>query len=341
MRKAAELARSSEAGGGAPDGLTLEEMKAAAAEAGFDPVLVERAARLIPSVPAQSPLTRFLGGPLRLARTVTFPTRLDAEASARLLAGVRAHAGQAGTGESSALDMSWHSKSETTEILVNAHTEGHTTSVSTSVHRHSAGILTTIIASVGTFFSFLLAMVAEQETAISPYLVLAAGLGGSLALARALWASRARLIRGQLETLMGAIDNAFRRRGDTPREPSGPQPKANLADKLSQITEHWTPRLAARVNDTDVKLVKLQGDFAWHRHEGEDELFVVIQGRLLMQFRDREEWVEEGEMILVPRGVEHCPLAPEEVHVMLIEPAGTVNTGDAPSERTVEVVEPI
>ena len=118
-------------------------------------------------------------------------------------------------------------------------------------------------------------------------------------------------------------------------------PKANLADKLRQITELWTPRLAARVNDTDVKLVKLQGEFVWHSHEAEDELFLVLKGRLLMQLRDREESIEEGEFIVVPRGVEHRPVAPEEAHVLLIEPTGTLNTGNVRSERTVDVVEPI
>jgi mannose-6-phosphate isomerase-like protein (cupin superfamily) len=91
----------------------------------------------------------------------------------------------------------------------------------------------------------------------------------------------------------------------------------------------------AQVNDTDVKLVKLQGEFVWHHHDREDELFLVVKGRLLMQFRDREEWIEEGEFIVVPHGVEHRPVAPEEVHLMLIEPRGTLNTGNVVNERTV------
>lgn len=117
--------------------------------------------------------------------------------------------------------------------------------------------------------------------------------------------------------------------------------KVNLADKFSRFDEHWKPRLAGRVNDTEVKLVKIQGEFVWHHHEEADELFLVVKGRLLMQFRDREEWIEEGEFLIVPCGVEHRPVAPEEVHLVLIEPTGTLNTGNVRDERTVEVAEPI
>lgn len=116
------------------------------------------------------------------------------------------------------------------------------------------------------------------------------------------------------------------------------QSKINIGDKLSLIGEYWSPRLMAQVNDTDIKLVKLQGEFVWHHHDHEDELFLVIKGRLLMQFRDREEWIEPGECILVPRGVEHRPVAGEEVHLMLIEPRGTLNTGNVVNERTVHEV---
>ena len=117
--------------------------------------------------------------------------------------------------------------------------------------------------------------------------------------------------------------------------------KINLAHKLATIDQHWTPKLVAQVNQTDVKLVKLQGEFVWHHHEAEDELFLVVKGRLLMQFRDREEWIEPGEFIVVPHGVEHRPVAPEEVHLVLIEPRGTLNTGNIVNERTVNVVEKI
>jgi mannose-6-phosphate isomerase-like protein (cupin superfamily) len=117
--------------------------------------------------------------------------------------------------------------------------------------------------------------------------------------------------------------------------------KINLAQRLAQIDEHWSPRRVGRVNDTDVKIVKLHGEFIWHDHEAEDEMFLVLRGRLLMQFRDREEWIEEGEMIIVPRGVEHRPVAPDEVEVMLVEPAGTVNTGNVRNERTVDVIDAV
>ena len=114
--------------------------------------------------------------------------------------------------------------------------------------------------------------------------------------------------------------------------------KVNISEKLALFDEHWSPKLLGRVNETDIKVVKLQGEFVWHHHEVEDELFLVLKGRLLMQFRDREEWIEAGEFIVVPRGVEHRPVAPEEVHLMLIEPRGTVNTGNVVNERTVPEV---
>ena len=117
--------------------------------------------------------------------------------------------------------------------------------------------------------------------------------------------------------------------------------KISIAEKLSRFQEHWSPKLVAQVNDTDVKLVKLQGEFVWHHHDREDELFLVLHGRLLMQFRDREEWIEEGEFIVVPHGVEHRPVAPEEVHLMLIEPRGTLNTGNVVNERTVASLDTI
>ena len=111
--------------------------------------------------------------------------------------------------------------------------------------------------------------------------------------------------------------------------------KVNIGEKLARFQEHWSPKVVAQVNDTEVKLVKLQGEFVWHHHDREDELFLVLKGRLLMQFRDRDEWIEEGEFIVVPQGVEHRPVAPEEVHLMLIEPRGTLNTGNVVNERTV------
>lgn len=115
--------------------------------------------------------------------------------------------------------------------------------------------------------------------------------------------------------------------------------KINLAEKLAEIDTPWTPRRIGRVNDTDVRIVKLRGEFVWHHHEAEDELFLVLRGRLLMQFRDREEWIEEGELIIVPRGVEHRPVAPDDVEVLLVEPGTTLNTGNVRNERTVDVID--
>jgi mannose-6-phosphate isomerase-like protein (cupin superfamily) len=117
--------------------------------------------------------------------------------------------------------------------------------------------------------------------------------------------------------------------------------KVNIAQKLASFEQHWSPKLIGQVNDMDLKLVKLKGEFIWHHHDNEDELFLVLKGRLRMEFRDHEEWIEEGEFIIVPRGVEHRPAAPEEVHLMLIEPHGTLNTGNVLNERTVAELERI
>ncbi len=111
--------------------------------------------------------------------------------------------------------------------------------------------------------------------------------------------------------------------------------KVNLADKLSQFSEPWSPKIVGVVQGMDVKVVKLQGEFVWHQHDDQDELFFVVKGRLLLKFRDRDVWLDEGEFLIIPRGVEHLPVAPEEVHVMLIEPQGTLNTGNVQNERTV------
>lgn len=110
----------------------------------------------------------------------------------------------------------------------------------------------------------------------------------------------------------------------------------NIAEKLSLFSDHWHPRIVGELNGQHVKLAKLKGEFVWHHHEEEDELFLVMKGELLMKFRDRDVTVREGEFIIVPRGVEHCPVAEDEVHIMLFEPASTVNTGTAGGERTVE-----
>jgi mannose-6-phosphate isomerase-like protein (cupin superfamily) len=112
--------------------------------------------------------------------------------------------------------------------------------------------------------------------------------------------------------------------------------KVNLAQKLSLFAEHWSPRIVAELNGQQVKLVKLRGEFVWHHHEAEDELFLVLSGRLRMELRDRTVVLDPGEMIVVPRGVEHRPCADEEVAILLFEPASTLNTGNVVSERTVE-----
>lgn len=114
----------------------------------------------------------------------------------------------------------------------------------------------------------------------------------------------------------------------------------NLAEKLSRFTDRWSPKIVGEVNDMHVKLVKLAGEFVWHQHEREDELFLVVAGRLRMQLRDGDREVGPGEFIVVPRGTEHCPLAlTDEVHVLLLESKGTLNTGDVVNERTVSALD--
>ena len=114
--------------------------------------------------------------------------------------------------------------------------------------------------------------------------------------------------------------------------------KLRLADKFAAIDEYWSPRIAAELNDSYVKLAKLQGEFLWHHHTEEDELCLVVKGRLLMRLREdgqeRELVIEPGELVVIPRGVEHMPVAPQEVEVLLIEPKSTRNTGAVENERT-------
>ncbi|MGH3148761.1 MAG: cupin domain-containing protein [Rubrobacter sp.] len=111
--------------------------------------------------------------------------------------------------------------------------------------------------------------------------------------------------------------------------------KVNLAEKLSLFGEHWSPKIVGELNGQQVKLVKFLGEFVWHHHEEEDELFLVVDGRFRMEYRDRSVWIEEGEFVVVPRGVEHRPVAEEEVGVLLFEPASTLNTGNVSSGMTV------
>ena len=111
--------------------------------------------------------------------------------------------------------------------------------------------------------------------------------------------------------------------------------KVNIEAKLSQFHDHWNPRIVGDLNGQQVKLVKFQGEFVWHHHDNEDELFLVVKGRFRMDFRDRQVWLDEGEFLIVPRGVDHRPVALEEVHVLLFEPASTLNTGNVLDALTV------
>ncbi|SOC54381.1 cupin domain-containing protein [Ornithinimicrobium cerasi] len=112
----------------------------------------------------------------------------------------------------------------------------------------------------------------------------------------------------------------------------------DLSEMFARFSEHWSPKLVARLNDYEVKLVKVEGDFVWHTHDDTDELFLVVAGQLTIQLRDRDVVLGPGQLFVVPRGVEHCPRADAEVKALLIEPTGVVNTGDAGGERTAIVV---
>jgi len=115
----------------------------------------------------------------------------------------------------------------------------------------------------------------------------------------------------------------------------------NLAEKLAAFDDHWNPRIVGELNGQQVKLVKFLGPFTWHHHDAEDELFLVVRGRFRMEYRDGHEWIEQGEFLIVPRGVEHRPVADEEVEVLLFEPASTLNTGNVRNELTREALERI
>lgn len=115
-----------------------------------------------------------------------------------------------------------------------------------------------------------------------------------------------------------------------------PPTKISLADKFSRFTEHFQPKIIAELNGQHVKVGKLQGEFVWHHHEAEDEMFLIVQGQLRIEFRDGVVELGPGELVVVPRGVEHRPVAEEEVHLVLFEPAGTLNTGNTRGAKTVE-----
>jgi mannose-6-phosphate isomerase-like protein (cupin superfamily) len=115
--------------------------------------------------------------------------------------------------------------------------------------------------------------------------------------------------------------------------------KINIAQKFTLFQEYWSPKIVSELNDSYIKLAKFKGEFLWHFHEAEDELFLVVKGRLLIKFRDQDLWLDEGELIVIPKGVEHMPVAEEEVHAILIEPKSTLNTGNIENQRTIEQLE--
>jgi mannose-6-phosphate isomerase-like protein (cupin superfamily) len=117
--------------------------------------------------------------------------------------------------------------------------------------------------------------------------------------------------------------------------------KVNIAERFGRFSDHWSPKIAGELNDSYVKLVKVKGEFVWHHHEREDELFLVVKGRLVIRFRDRDVELREGEFLIVPKGVEHMPVAKEETHILLLEPKSTLNTGNVRNERTVAELERI
>ena len=110
--------------------------------------------------------------------------------------------------------------------------------------------------------------------------------------------------------------------------------KINISQKLAQFKDHWNPRIIGELNQQHIKIAKLKGEFIWHKHDEEDEMFLVLKGTLKIAFRDRTETIQENEIIIVPKGIEHKPIAEEEVSIMLFEPATTINTGDLENEHT-------
>jgi mannose-6-phosphate isomerase-like protein (cupin superfamily) len=112
--------------------------------------------------------------------------------------------------------------------------------------------------------------------------------------------------------------------------------KVNLSEKFSRFSDHWSPKIVGELNDSYVKLVRVKGEFVWHHHENEDEMFFVVKGRLRIRLRDRDVEINPGEFFIVPKGVDHLPVAEEETHILLLEPKSTLNTGNVRSERTVD-----
>lgn len=117
--------------------------------------------------------------------------------------------------------------------------------------------------------------------------------------------------------------------------------KVNISEKFSLFNDYWSPKIAGEINDMHVKFAKLKGEFIWHKHEHEDEMFLVIKGKLLLKFRDKDVHLNEGEFIIVPKGVEHLPIAEEEAHVIFFEPKSTLNTGNEENDRTMSDLQSI
>ncbi|BAH05537.1 cupin domain-containing protein [Clostridium kluyveri] len=117
--------------------------------------------------------------------------------------------------------------------------------------------------------------------------------------------------------------------------------KINVYEKLNLFNEHWSPKILGEINDSYVKIVKLSGEFLWHTHENEDEMFYILKGSLIVKFRDKDVILNQGEFLIIPKGIEHMPVAKKEVHAMLIEAKTTLNTGDVKNERTIEKLDRI
>jgi hypothetical protein len=215
LRKAAELAHPSEPAGHSPGGLTLAEIKAAAAEAGFDPALVERAARLLADRVIASPTARLIGGPLRHEHKLRFPITLDEEISARLLSAVRISAGEFGRangGHSSSMGMTWRDGGEMEALSVTAHPEEEGTSVSVVLDRRGTMVTVAFVSGLVMFFTVLFSVFAlYPEAPALGYGGLIAGIGTALAAARGYWASSTRKVRERIGVVMGAIDKTLTR----------------------------------------------------------------------------------------------------------------------------------
>lgn len=117
--------------------------------------------------------------------------------------------------------------------------------------------------------------------------------------------------------------------------------KVNLKEKFNHFSDYWSPKIVGELNDSYIKLAKFKGEFTWHKHDNEDELFYVVKGKLLIKLRDKDIYLQEGEFVIIPKGVEHLPIAEDEAHVMLIEPKSTINTGDIENEFTKNALDKI